>query len=77
MEGGPGEEGEIVLNVGSPFPESDDLASAVPDEDATLVAQGYAALTALRGPRADDDVELFQRLDRGLAALLTPLGLAG
>jgi 5'-nucleotidase len=77
MEGGPGEEGEIVLNVGSPFPESDDLASAVPDEDATLVAQGYAALTALRGPRADDDVELFQRLDRGLAALLAPLGLAG
>jgi 5'-nucleotidase len=77
MEGGPGEEGEIVLSVGSPFPRSDDMERADPSEDATLVAQGYAALTALRGPRADDDRELFALLDAGLAAAVAPLGLAG
>ena len=39
-------------------------------EDATLVAQGYAALTALRGPRAEDDEELLGSLDDGLGAAL-------
>jgi broad specificity polyphosphatase/5'/3'-nucleotidase SurE len=77
MEGGPGEEGEIVLSVGSPIPRVDDMEQADPREDATLVAQGYAALTALRGPRADDDLELFHLLDAGLAAAVAPLGLAG
>jgi len=76
MEGEPGDKGEIVLTVGSPFPRS---GESVPDdatEDAALVAQGYAALTALRGPRADDDPELFGLLDGGLAAALAPLGLS-
>ena len=51
MEGEPEEKGEIVLTVGSPFPHSSDLGLAdAGAEDATLVAQGYAALTALRGP---------------------------
>jgi broad specificity polyphosphatase/5'/3'-nucleotidase SurE len=77
MEGGPGEEGEIVLSVGSPLPRTDDTDPADPSEDATLVAQGYAALTALRGPRADEDRELFALLDAGLAAAVAPLGLAG
>jgi 5'-nucleotidase len=77
IEGGPGEEGEIVLNVGSPFPTSDALEQADPNEDATLVAQGYAALTALRGPGANDDPALFTQLDGALAAVLAPLGLAG
>jgi 5'-nucleotidase len=104
MEGGPGQEGEIVLTVGSPFAggnggggrgggrggrqgdgegegqgagkgageESED-----PTEDASLVAHGYAALTALRGPRADDDRALFALLDEGLAEAVAPLGLAG
>jgi 5'-nucleotidase len=75
MEGGPGEGGEIVLSVGSPFPHSDEMERADPSEDATLVAQGYAALTALRGPRAEDDRALFALLDGGLAAALAPLGL--
>jgi 5'-nucleotidase len=86
MEGGPGEEGEIVLSVGSPLPHADpgdagdagdpaDLGD--PSEDATLVARGYAALTALRGPRADEDRELFALLDSGLAEAVGPLGLAG
>jgi hypothetical protein len=39
-------------------------------EDATLVAQGYAALTALRGPRADEDEELLAKLDDGLGPVL-------
>jgi hypothetical protein len=39
------------------------------------VAHGYAALTALRGPRADDDAELLGLLDSGLAAAVAPLGL--
>jgi broad specificity polyphosphatase/5'/3'-nucleotidase SurE len=77
MEGGPGEEGEIVLSVGSPLPRADDMERADPTEDATLVAQGYAALTALRGPRADDDRALFTLLDDGLAAAVAPLGLDG
>jgi hypothetical protein len=77
MEGGPGEEGEIVLSVGSPFPRPDDTDTADPSEDATLVALGYAALTALRGPRADEDRELFALLDEGLAAAVAPLGLGG
>ena len=34
------------------------------------MAQGYAALTALRGPRAEDDPELLARLDDGLGAAL-------
>jgi 5'-nucleotidase len=75
MDGSPGEEGEITLNVGSPFPHEDDLERADPSEDATLVAQGYAALTALRGPGATDDPSLFELLDQGLAAALVPLGL--
>ena len=77
MEGEPEEKGEIVLTVGSPFPHSSDLGLAdAGAEDATLVAQGYAALTALRGPRADDDAELLGRLDAGLAAALAAFDFA-
>jgi len=77
MEDGQAPHGEIVLSVGSPFPRSGEIGLADPDEDATLVARGYAALTALQGPRADADPELFGLLDEGLAAALGPLGLAG
>jgi hypothetical protein len=71
MEGEPDEKGEIVLTVGSPFPHSGDLGLAdSAAEDATLVAQGYAALTALRGPRAEEDEELLGNLDAGLGAAL-------
>ncbi len=74
MEGEPDEKGEIVLTVGSPFPHSGDLGLAdAGSEDATLVAQGYAALTALRGPRAEDDPELLARLDDGLGAALVDI----
>jgi hypothetical protein len=76
MEGEPGERGEIVLTVGSPFPRGD-VGLAEGTEDAALVAQGYAALTALRGPRAEDDPELIGLLDSGLATALAPLGLGG
>jgi 5'-nucleotidase len=72
MEGEPDEKGEIVLTVGSPFPHSGDLGLTDSGaEDATLVAQGYAALTALRGPRAEDDQELLARLDEGLGPALS------
>jgi 5'-nucleotidase len=74
---GDAEKGEIVLNVGSPFPHNADMGLADPSEDATLVALGYAALTALRGPRSDDDTALLALLDGGLAAAIGPLGLAG
>jgi 5'-nucleotidase len=78
MEGEPEEKGEIVLTVGSPFPRSSDLGLAdAGSEDATLVAQGYAALTALRGPRADEDRELLTQLDGGLEAALSPFGFSG
>jgi 5'-nucleotidase len=75
IEGGPAEQGEILLSVGSPFPRSDDMESADPHEDATLVALGYAALTALRGPRAEDDPGLIEVLDDGLGEALAHLGL--
>jgi 5'-nucleotidase len=77
MEDGQAPHGEIVLSVGSPFPRSGEIGLADPNEDATLVARGYAALTALQGPRADEDPELFGLLDERLAAALGPLGLAG
>jgi broad specificity polyphosphatase/5'/3'-nucleotidase SurE len=78
MEGEPEEKGEIVLTVGSPFPHSSDLGLAdAGAEDATLVAQGYAALTALRGPRADEDRELLAQLDGGLEAALAPFAFPG
>ncbi len=69
MEGEPEEKGQIVLTVGSPFPHTGDLGLAdAGAEDATLVAQGYAALTALRGPRAEEDAELLAQLDEALDA---------
>lgn len=77
LEGGPAEEGEILLSVGSPFPRTEYVEGSDPHEDATLVAQGYAALTALRGPRADDDAALIDLLDDRLAEALAHLGLAG
>jgi 5'-nucleotidase len=76
IEGEPGVRGEIVLAVGSPFPHGDDLDPDAGTEDATLVAQGYAALTALRGPRAEDDHELVAQVDAGLDAALAPFAFA-
>jgi broad specificity polyphosphatase/5'/3'-nucleotidase SurE len=77
MAGEPGERGEIVLSVGSPFPRSEDLDSAeAGTEDATLVAQGYATLTALRGPRAENDPELLAQIDAGLDAALGAFAFA-
>ena len=75
MDGGTSDRGEIVLTVGSAVPRAGDLGLAETTEDADLVAHGYAALTALRGPRADDDAELLGLLDSGLAAAVAPLGL--
>ncbi|MGP0032196.1 MAG: 5'/3'-nucleotidase SurE [Acidimicrobiales bacterium] len=75
MEGGASDRGEITLTVGSPFPRSGDVDLTDANEDAALVARGYAALTALRGPRADDDAELLGLLDSGLAAATATLGL--
>ena len=78
MEGEPDVKGEIVLTVGSPFPHSGDLGLAdAGAEDATLVAQGFAALTALRGPRADEDPALLAQLDGGLGAALSGFSFTG
>jgi broad specificity polyphosphatase/5'/3'-nucleotidase SurE len=78
MEGEPDVKGEIVLTVGSPFPHSGDLGLAdAGAEDATLVAQGFAALTALRGPRADEDPELLAHLDEGLGPALSGFAFTG
>jgi 5'-nucleotidase len=77
IAGEPGERGDIVLSVGSPFPHGDDLdLNEAGTEDATLVAQGYAALTALRGPRAEDDHELVTQIDAGLGTALAPFAFA-
>jgi 5'-nucleotidase len=78
MEGGPEDKGEIVFTVGSPFPHSGDLGLAeAATEDATLVAQGFAALTALRGPRAEEDPELLAQLDGGLGDALEGFAFVG
>jgi 5'-nucleotidase len=78
MEGEPDEKGEIVLTVGSPFPHRIEHATAdEATEDATLVAQGFAALTALRGPRAEEDHEILTRLDAGLDSALEHFGFTG
>ena len=58
-----------------PVGDSDVTGMAETSEDADLVAQGFAALTALRGPRADDDAELLGLLDSGLGPALAPLDL--
>jgi 5'-nucleotidase len=79
MEGA-SEKGEIVLRVGSPFPHADEARDAEGDaasEDAALVAQGFAALTALRGPRAEDDPDLLDLLDASLPDALEPFGFTG
>ena len=78
MEGSPEDKGEIVLTVGSPFPHSGDLGMAeAATEDATLVAQGFAALTALRGPRAEEDADLLAQVDGGLEGALEGFAFAG
>ena len=74
LNDGPADSGEITLHLGSPFPQASDIGAADPHEDATLVAQGYAALTALRGPRADDDPVLRRLLSDRLTDALIPLG---
>jgi 5'-nucleotidase len=77
IDDSPLENGVITLNVGSPFPKGADMGLADPSEDATLVAQGYAALTALRGPSSDDDPALVHSLHKGLDEAIAPLGMAG
>jgi 5'-nucleotidase len=76
MEGRSAERGAIVLSVGSPFPHPNDPDDGAA-EDAALVARGYAALTALRGPRAEEDPELLAQIDAGLEDALEPFGFAG
>ena len=66
-----------MLSVGSPFPHADEIDDGAGAEDAALVAAGYAALTALRGPRAEDDAELLAQIDRGLGDALAPFGFTG
>ena len=41
------------------------------------MAQGYAALTALHGPRAEEDHHLLDQLDAGLGPALAGLELLG
>jgi 5'-nucleotidase len=76
MAGEPREKGEIVLTVGSSVPHRAEVGDALSDEDAVLVAQGYAALTALRSPRADDDPDRLAELDRGLAGAVAGFSFA-
>jgi 5'-nucleotidase len=78
MEGDQEERGEIVLTVGSPFPHSGQsgLADSA-DEDATIVAQGYASLTALVGPRGAEDPGLLDQLDAALDGALEDAGFSG
>ena len=56
--GGPGaggdpEEGEIRLTLGTAIPSLGDVEGEDPEDDAALIAAGYASLTALLGVRED------------------------
>jgi 5'-nucleotidase len=73
---GGAERGEILLTVGTPFPRPEDRDLSEATEDAALIAGGYATLTALRGPRADEDSELIGLLDLGLAPALAHFAFA-
>lgn len=51
--GGEPEEGEVRLTLGAAVPQLGDIGDEDPEDDASLVAAGFASLTALAGVRED------------------------
>lgn len=64
-----GDEGELMLRLGSASPELGDVSDEDADEDGALLAAGYASLTPLRGPHEDTDTGLDDVLYSALGAI--------
>ncbi|HEV2427050.1 MAG TPA: 5'/3'-nucleotidase SurE, partial [Acidimicrobiales bacterium] len=64
-----GEEGELPLRLGVATPSVGDTSDEGPDDDAALLAAGYASLTPLRGPHEDTDPALDSIVRGALEAI--------
>jgi 5'-nucleotidase len=71
---GGGLDGEIRLTLGSAVPELGDVTGEDPEDDAALVGQGFASLTALRTVSADDRPGARDQVDAGIDALAALVG---
>lgn len=64
-----GDEGILPLRLGAASPEVGDVTDEDADEDGSLIANGYASLTALKGPHEDCDVALDNVMRSALATI--------
>jgi hypothetical protein len=78
-QGGPGrggdpEEGEIRLTLGTAVPSLGSVEGEDPEDDAALVAAGYASLTALSGVREDTASGADELVREAVSLLQSRLG---
>ncbi len=73
-EGGHPEEGEVRLVLGAAVPSLGDVTGEDPDDDAALVAAGYAAVTPLVGVREASGEAADDVVRRALDVAATALG---
>jgi 5'-nucleotidase len=64
-----GDEGTLPLRLGAATPEVGDVSDEAADEDGALLTNGYASLTALKGPHEDADVALDTLMYSALATI--------
>ncbi len=63
------DEGTLPLRLGAATPEVGDVSDEAADEDGALLTNGYASLTALKGPHEDADVALDTLMYSALATI--------
>jgi 5'-nucleotidase len=63
------DKGRLSLRLGAATPDMGDVSDENDDEDGALVVAGYASLTALRGPREDNDPALDSVMHSALATI--------
>ncbi len=78
-QGGPGrggdpEEGEIRLTLGTAVPSLGSVEGEDPEDDAALIAAGFASLTALRGVREDTESGADELVRDAVSMLQASLG---
>jgi 5'-nucleotidase len=66
---GPETRGEIHLRLGAAIPRLGDIGDEDPDDDAAVVAAGFAALTALSGVHEDTSPGAIEAVRAALAAV--------
>jgi len=64
-----GDEGHLVLNLGSAVPELGDVSDEESDDDGALVGAGFASLTLLRGVHEDTDAGADDLARQALTAI--------